>query len=263
MRPPLPSSISSMYAPVGPLHDPRGVLCRVPLSPLPEQPAMLYGPAPTSEVTTPMWTLGRPPSMFSRTLMKRWKLLASDVCSSIIEPELSTMNRMSMLRFSDTGMLVWPSLVGRGSTWATVWSAQPAARAAPSSPVVKRVALPLIRIRASCVATTRLVQGYCQSAATRFQTVSPAGRGIEPPVLAQTPTSLATPLPSLRPHGRGDAILARLSRPDQRTSPVGQQQSATTRRPCGGRRTRIRRPGVRRATIFRARFSRGRGIFRP
>ena len=53
---------------------------------------------PRSEVTTPMWRSGRPPSSVESASIILGKLAASDCCSSIIEGELSMTNRMSRSR---------------------------------------------------------------------------------------------------------------------------------------------------------------------
>src|SRR5262245_31756536 len=71
---------------------------------------------PTSDETTPTWTLGRPPAMPLRTSMKRGKLRASDSCSSFMESELSTTKRMSSLGTELDGMSSRSSVSGCEST---------------------------------------------------------------------------------------------------------------------------------------------------
>src|SRR5581483_7469209 len=78
---------------------------------------VLSDPTPMSEVTTAMCTLGRRATPFSSgicdsTLMNCGKLRVRLACDVSIEDELSTMKRMSMLRFAVTWKLAWKVCVG-------------------------------------------------------------------------------------------------------------------------------------------------------
>src|SRR5512146_92612 len=64
-----------------------------------------------SEVTTPMWRFGTPPSSVDSDWMMRGKFVASEVCSSSIDGELSTTNSTSRSALTTAGTTVtsWTS----------------------------------------------------------------------------------------------------------------------------------------------------------
>src|SRR5689334_15625057 len=75
-----------------------------------------------SDDATPMCTSGRPPSIVFRTLMKFGKFDARLFCLSAIDPESSMRNRMSMFRFTVTGMSLYSTRPWSGTTLDTVRS---------------------------------------------------------------------------------------------------------------------------------------------
>src|SRR5882724_6371770 len=76
-------------------------------------------PAPIEEETTPMWTFGSPPGSAFKTFMKTGNWAVSFVWIGCIDDELSTMNTMSMFRFTACRNRSFVVAAGAGSGFAS------------------------------------------------------------------------------------------------------------------------------------------------